>query len=142
MAEYGKGFVLDTCAIINILQNRAVADLIKHHIDSENSRVYLTDVALAEASRKGYTKKEVILKIQKYLNTFVIVKEANNNTLVEAKRLENTCSLIHPGDSIITAFSLENSSTLVTYDKDLIEGCTVFGIPTLNPNWVIRGQVA
>jgi predicted nucleic acid-binding protein len=98
-------------------------------------------VALDEACRKGFNKKEVISKLQIYLDTLVIVKDISADTRVEAKRLENTCSLIHHGDSLITAFSIKHSSTLVTYDKDLIKGCTIFGIPTLDPNMMIGGSL-
>ena len=63
---YGNKFVLDSCAIINIMKNRAVADLIKCHINIENCRVYLNSVALDEVYRKGYDRKEVISKISEY----------------------------------------------------------------------------
>ena len=135
-------FVLDTCAIINIMKNRAVADLIKCHIDTENCRVYLNSVALDEASRKGYDRKEVISKISEYLDTLVIVKEVTEENHIEAKRLEDECSLIHDGDSAIAAFSMDNKSTLITYDKGLLKGCHILGIPTFSPNMMIGGIAA
>ena len=98
-------FVLDTNTIINIVQNKAIADLIKCHIDVEHSRIYLNSVSLDEASRNGYGKKQVISKIQESLDTLVIVKEVTEENHIEAQRLENTCSLIHHGDSAIAAFS-------------------------------------
>ena len=138
----GNKFVLDTCAIINIMKNRAVADLIKCHIDTENCRVYLNSVALDEAARKGYDKKEVISKISEYLDTLVIVKEVTEENHVEAKILEDDCSLIHHGDSAIAAFSMDNKSTLITYDKGLLKGCHIVGISTLSPNMMIGGIAA
>ena len=135
-------FVLDTCAIINIMKNRAVADLIKCHIDTDNCRVYLNSVALDEASRKGYDRKEVISKISDYLDTLVIVKEVTEENHIEAKRLEDECSLIHDGDSAIAAFSMDNKSTLITYDKGLLKGCHILGIPTFSPNMMIGGIAA
>jgi len=138
----GNKFVLDTCAIINIMKNRAVADLIKCHIDTENCRVYLNSVALDEAARKGYDKKEVISKISEYLDTLVIVKEVTEENHVEAKILEDDCSLIHHGDSAIAAFSKDHHSTLITYDKGLLKGCHIVGIPTFSPNMMIGGMIA
>ena len=135
-------FVLDTCAIINIMKNRAVADLIKCHIDTENCRVYLNSVALDEASRKGYDRKEVISKISEYLDTLVIVKEVTEENHIEAERLEDECSLIHHRDSAIAAFSMDNKSTLITYDKGLLKGCHILGIPTFSPNMMIGGIAA
>ena len=135
-------FVLDTCAIINIMKNKAVADLIKCHIDTENCRFYLNSVALDEASRKGYDRKEVISKISEYLDTLVIVKEVTEENHIEAKRLEDECSLIHDGDSAIAAFSMDNKSTLITYDKGLLKGCHILGIPTFSPNMMIGGIAA
>jgi len=135
-------FVLDTCAIINILENRSIADLIKCHIDCENSRVYLNSVSLDEASRKGYGKKYVISKISEYLDTLIIVKDVTEENHVNAQRLEKNCHLIHHGDSAIAAFSVDNKSTLVTYDKDLLKGCHILGIPTFSPNRMIGGITA
>ena len=131
---HGNKLVLDTCVIINILENRSVADLIKCHIDTENCRVYLNSVSLDEASRKGYGKKQLVSKISEYLDTLVIVKEVTNENYIEAQKLEDNCSLIHHGDSAIAAFSVENKSTLVTYDKELLKGCNVVGIPVFNPD--------
>ena len=133
-------FVLDTNAIINIVQNKAIADLIKCHIDVEHSRIYLNSVSLDEASKNGYSKKQVVSKIQESLDTMVIVKEVTEENHIVAQRLENTCSLIHHGDSAIAAFSIKHNSTLITYDKDLLKGCHIVGIPTLNPNMMIGGM--
>ena len=139
---YGDKLVLDSCAIINIMKNRAVADLIKCHIDIENSRVYLNSVALDEVAKKGYDKKQVISKISEYLDTLVIVKEVTEENHNEAQRLEDDCSLIHHGDSAIAAFSKTHHSTLITYDKELLKGCQIVGIPTFNPNMTLGGMVA
>jgi predicted nucleic acid-binding protein len=135
-------FVLDTCAIINMMKNRSVADLIKCHIDTENSRVYLNSVSLDEASRKGYDKKQVVSKISEYLDTLVIVKDVSDENHIEAQKLEDDCSLIHHGDSAIAAFSVDNKSTLVTSDKGLLKGCHIVGIPTMNPNMMLGGITA
>lgn len=142
MSSYEKKFVLDTCAIINILKNRAVADLIKCHIDIENCEVYLNSVALEEASRKGYDKEQVVAKITEFLGTIVTVKDVSEKNCIDAQKLENKCSLIHSGDSAIAAFSMEHNSTLITYDKGLIKGCAIVGLPTFNPNMVIGGMAA
>jgi len=141
-SKNGNKFVLDSCAVINILENRSVADLIKCHIDTENSRVYLNSVSLDEVSRKGYNKKKVVSKISEFLDTLVIVKDVTDENHVTAQRLEHDCSLIHHGDSAIAAFSLDNKSTLVTYDKDLLKGCHIVGIPTFNPNMILGGITA
>lgn len=135
-------FVLDTCVIINILQNRCVADLINCHIAVENPTVYINSVSLNEASRKGFSKKQVVSKISKFLNTLVIVKEVTNENHNDAKKLEHDCPLIHHGDSVIAAFSIHNKSTLITCDKQLLKGCHIIGIPTFNPNMISIGMTA
>jgi len=124
------------------MENKSVADLIKCHVDMENSRVYINSVSLDEASRKGYSKKQVTSKISEYLDTLVIVKEVSEENHIKAQKLEDECSLIHHGDSAIAAFSVDNKSTLVTYDKGLLKGCHIVGIPTFNPNMVFGGIAA
>lgn len=135
MISYGKKFVLDTCVIISILESRgAMADLIKRLIDIES--VYLNSVSLDEASRKGYDREQVVAKIKEYFDAQVIVKDVSEENRIDAQKLENKCSLIHRGDSAIAAFSMEHHSTLITFDKELIKGCDMVGLPTFNPNWV------
>ena len=94
------------------------------------------------SAKNGYNKKQVVSKISEYLDTLVIVKEVTEENHIEAQRLEDDCSLIHHGDSAIAAFSMDNKSTLVTYDKGLLEGCHIVGIPTFNPNMIFGGMAA
>jgi len=137
-----RGFVLDTCTIINIMKNRAVADLLKSHLEMENCPVYLNSVALEEAVQKGYSKKEIVKTIQNYLDTFVTVIEVTSEVHKKAEKLEQECSLIHHGDSAIAAFSQKNRSTLITYDKSLLKGCEITGIPAFSPNMMLGGIIA
>lgn len=137
-----RGFVLDTCAVINIMKNRAFADLIKSHVDMENSPVYLNEIVLEEAQRKGYTKKQIIAEIQNGLNTFVTIKEVSKDVHSKAVELEKECSLLHHGDSAIAAFSQDNCSTLITFDKALLKGCLISGIQAFSPNMLVSGVVA
>ena len=72
----------------------------------------------------------------------VIVKEVTDENHLTAQRLEDDCSLIHHGDSAIAAFSKDHNSTLITYDKGLLKGCHILGIPTFSPNMMIGGIAA
>ena len=110
--ENKHGFVLDTCTIINIMKNRSMADLLKCHLEMENCPVYLNSVALDEAAKKGYDKKNIISTIQNCLNTLVIVNDVSSEVHDEAEKLEQECSLIHHGDSAIAAFSQKNRSRM------------------------------
>ena len=136
-----NGFVLDTCTIINIMKNRAVADLLKSHLEMENCPVYLNSIALEEAVQKGYSKKEIVKTIQNYLDTFVTVIEVTSEDHKEAEKLEQECSLIHHGDSAIAAFSQKNRSTLITFDKALLKGCLISGILAFSPSMLVSGVV-
>ncbi len=138
----GKGFVLDTCTIINIMKNRATADLLKCHLEMNNCLVYINSVALEEAARQGYSKKEIVKTIQNYLDVFVTVKEVTDEVHEKADNLENECGLLHHGDSAIAAFSQENHSTLITFDKNLLKGCAITGISAFSPSMLAMGVVA
>jgi len=140
--ENKHGFVLDTCTIINIMKNRSMADLLKCHLEMENCPVYLNSVALDEAAKKGYDKKNIISIIQNYLNTLVIVKDVSSEVHEEAEKLEQECSLIHHGDSAIAAFSKKNRSTLITFDKALLKGCLISGILAFSPSMLVSGAIA
>lgn len=130
-------FTYDTNAIINILKNKATVDLIKCHFDVANYSNYLNSVSLDEASKIGFNKKDVVSKMSEYCGPFVIVEEVTDDDYVLAQKLEVACPLIHRGDSAIAAFSIKHNSILITYDKNLLKGCHIMGIPTLNPNHLI-----
>ena len=137
-----KNYVLDTCTIISIMENRFVADLINCHIDSKQCNVYVNSVSIEEAERNGYAKKQVLRTVLEYLGTLLTVKDVSDKHRVEADRLEDECPLIHSGDSAIAAFTADNKATLITYDKDLLMGCRIVRIPTFNPNMVFGGMAA
>lgn len=142
LSNQKRGFVLDTCAVINIMKNHAFADLIKSHIDMTGTYVYLNKVVLDEAQRKGYNKKQIIATIQNTLNTFVIVKNVSEAVHSKADALEKECSLLHHGDSAIAAFSHLYRATLITFDKALLKGCLISGIRAFSPNMLVSGAVA
>lgn len=134
-------YTLDTCTLINIMKNSCNADLIKCHI-GVGAVIYISSVSLDEASRKGYSKKQVISKIQESFDTLVTVKEVTEENYTVAKGLELLTRHFHRGDSAIAAFTKENNLTLITYDNGLLKGCSIANIPALNPNWWIGGMVA
>ena len=136
-----NGFTLDTCTIINIMKNRATADLLKCHLEMNHCPVYINSVALEEAVRKGYSKKEIIKTIQNYLDVFVTVVDVSSEVHDVAEKLEQECSLIHHGDSAIAAFSQNNRSTLITFDKTLLKGCKILGISAFSPSMLAMGAV-
>jgi len=69
------------------------------------------------------------------------VKDVSSEVHDVAEKLEQECSLIHHGDSAIAAFSQNNRSTLITFDKTLLKGCKLLSISAFSPSMLAMGAI-
>ena len=134
-----KWYNLDTCTIIEICQNPNLGTLLYCRLGlDENSKIFLNEVSLNEAENKGFSKAEVILTLSKCFPCKVYIKQVPVSTRIFGSQLESHYANLHRGDSAILAFSISTSSTLITYDKDLLAVCKLAKVPHLNPNDFLR----
>lgn len=135
-----KIFNLDTCAIIQICKNPNLGVYLSCNLDLKISKICLTDISLVEAELNGYPKSEVIQKLQHVLGAQVEVAEVTTDMLLMAQQWEKKLPLLHSGDSSIMAYSLATSSTLITYDNDLLKCCKIAGVNCINPTLMMKTQ--
>lgn len=134
-----KWYNLDTCTIIEICKNLNLGFLLSCILGlDEKSKIFLNEVSLNEAENKEFSKTEVILTLSKCFPCKVIVKQVPICTRIFGSQLESHYANLHRGDSAILAFSIATSSTLITYDKDLLAVCKLAKVPHVNPNDFLR----
>ena len=130
-----KCFNLDTCTIIEICENPNLGSLLSSRLGiDKKSKIFLNEISLNEAENKGFSKTEVILILSKCFNCKIIIKQVAINTRIIGSKLETLYPNLHRGDSAILSFSISTSSTLITYDKDLLAVCKLAKVAHLNPN--------
>ena len=127
-----SGYALDTCTQINTWKNPNVGNFLSWNSDMRNSTLYIPEITIYESQRKGFDTIEILSSIKKSFSTKVKISPITISMHLMAGQLENRCPLLHPGDSAILAFCIETHTTLVTYDKALIESCKIIGVPVIN----------
>ena len=137
--QTNKWYNPDTCTIIEICKNPNLGTLLSCRLElDKNSKIFLNEVSLNEAENKGFSKTEVVLTLSKCFPCKVIIRQVAVNTRIFGSQLESHYANLHRGDSAILAFSISTSSTLITYDKDLLAVCKLAKVPHLNPNDFLR----
>ena len=132
------GYTLDTCFLINAWKNPNIASYFKNHAHLDGKKIYINEVSIREAERKGYPIWSIILKLRKLLSVKIIISQVTTAVRVLGNKLQSCCQFLHSGDSAILAFAKTTKTTLVTYDKNLIISCAKLGVKSLNPTKMMR----
>ena len=134
-------FTLDSCICVKIVQNPNFVNLLKLHIDSENSSVYVNEQVVKEIQRKfGYEINHLLGHLKSSLGVDVFYGNITDKMESDAKYLlEHTP--VHNGDAQILAFTRETDSVLISCDKDLISTAISVGVTTINPDQLHTGNL-
>lgn len=132
------GYTLDTCFLINAWKNPNIASYFKNHAHLDGKKIYINEVSIREAERKGYPIWSIILKLRKLLSVKIIISQVTTAVRVLGNKLESCCQFLHSGDSAILAFAKTTKTTLVTYDKKLLISCAKLDVKSLNPTKMMR----
>jgi uncharacterized protein YacL len=129
--NFGKnnGFTLDTCFVIQAYNNPEIASFYLQK-GFYGSKIFINEIVLNEAEHIGFDTTNLLLKMKEIFGR-VIVKDVTNEERFFGQQLENTCSVLHPGDSSILAFAKRTSTILVTLDKNLGKVCEFFNTPCI-----------
>ena len=135
-------YTFDTCTLIKIYNNPNLGTFLDTKLGTNNYIVYITEVSLKELEHNGYDVAEVILAVQKTISAKLVIKQVSISTRIMAEQLESKLSKLHRGDSSILAFSIETSSMLVTFDRDLVDCCKSMGLVAFNPKHMMETVAA
>ena len=134
-------YTLDTCICVKIVQNPNFVNLLKLHINSKNSSVYVNEQVVKEIQRKfGYEINHLLGHLKSSLGVDVFYGNITDKIETDAKYLLKHTS-VHNGDAQILAFTRDNDSILVSCDKDLINTAVSVGVSTINPDQLHTGNL-
>ena len=128
------GYTLDTCFLINSFKNPNIASFFDNCENLRGKTVYINEICIQEAERKGFDIVSIIFNLQKLLSCKIIIKQVTTSMRLLGSKLESCCPFLHSGDSAILAFAKITKTTLVTFDKNLIISCSKLGVKALNPS--------
>ena len=134
-------YTLDTCICVKIVQNPNFVNLLKLHINSKNSSVYVNEQVVKEIQRKfGYEINHLLGHLKSSLGVDVFYGNITDKIETDAKYLLKHTS-VHNGDAQILAFARDNDSILISCDKDLINAAISVGVSTINPDQLHIGNL-
>ena len=134
-------YTLDTCICVKIVENPNFVNLLKLHIDSQNSSVYVNEQVVKEIQRKfGYEINHLLGHLKSSLGVDVFYGNITDKIETDAKYLLKHTS-VHNGDAQILAFARDNDSILISCDKDLINTAVSVGVSTINPDQLHTGNL-
>ena len=134
-------YTLDTCICVKIVQNPNFVNLLKLHINSKDSSVYVNEQVVKEIQRKfGYEINHLLGHLKSSLGVDVFYGNISDKIETDAKYLLKHTS-VHNGDAQILAFTRDNDSILVSCDKDLINTAVSVGVSTINPDQLHTGNL-
>ena len=134
-------YTLDSCICVKIVQNPNFVNLLKLHIDPENSSVCVNEQVVKEIQRKfGYEIDHLLGHLKSSLGAGVFYGNITDKIESDAKYLLKHTS-VHNGDAQILAFTRETDSILISCDKDLIYAAISVGVSTINPDQLHTGNL-
>ena len=109
-------YTLDTCICVKIVQNPNFVNLLKLHINSKNSLVYINEQVVKEIQRKfGYEIDHLLGHLKSSLGAGVFYGNITDKIETDAKYLLKHTS-VHNGDAQILAFTRDTDSILISCD--------------------------
>ena len=132
------GYTLDTCFLINTFKNPNIASFFDNCESLRGQRVYINEICINEAERKGFDIVSIIFNLQELLSCKIIIKQVTTSMRLLGSKLESCCEFLHSGDSAILAFAKTTKTTLVTFDKNLLISCSKLGVKALNPSKMMQ----
>ena len=134
-------YTLDSCICVKIVQNPNFVNLLKLHINSKNSMVYVNEQVVKEIQRKfGYEIDHLLGHLKSSLGAGVFYGNITDKIETDAKYLLKHTS-VHNGDAQILAFTRDTDSILISCDKDLITPAISVGVSTINPDQLHPGNL-
>ena len=134
-------YTLDTCICVKIVENPNFVNLLKLHIDPENSSVCVNEQVVKEIQRKfGYEIDHLLGHLKSSLGVDIFYGNITDKIETDAQYLLKHTS-VHNGDAQILAFTRDNNSILISCDKDLINAAISVGVSTINPDQLHTGNL-
>ena len=135
-------YTLDSCICVKIVQNPNFVNLLKLHINSKNSMVYVNEQVVKEIQRKfGYEIDYLLGHLKSSLGVNVFYGNITDKMESDAKYLLEHTTIHGTGDALILAYTRDTDSVLISCDKDLINTAISVGVTTINPDQLHTGNL-
>jgi len=125
---------LDSCVVIDLIEQRARAGKIRASLRGKPVRLVLCDVVLGEVQRvRGLGPADVVSRVSRIVGKGVEVSSADGGQRALADSVTAQYRFCHRGDSLILALCRARGFVLLTFDRMLLRACEFAGVAAFHP---------
>jgi len=138
--EYGEGqkVVLDSNVFIKDIQEGRVLRSIAKRMKRYKSKLVIPEIVLGEINKiTGSDPINTMERVYQYCKQPITV-DKTDEIVTESNRLTQKYYECHPSDSLILATAKITGSTLVSFDRDLLQTAKMEGVQAFLPRNFIR----
>jgi predicted nucleic acid-binding protein len=136
--ESAQTIVLDANIIIKEIQEGRILKPIARRMKKYKSKLVLPEIVLGEVSKiTGSDPISTMERVYQYYKQ-PIMMDKTDEILSESKRINEKYYECHKSDSMILATAKITGSTLVSFDRDLLQTAKMEGVQAFLPRNYIR----
>ena len=136
--ESAQTIVLDANVIIKEIQEGRILKPIAKRMKKYKSKLVLPEIVLGEVSKiTGSDPIVTMERVYQYCKQPIMV-DKTNEILSESQRINDKYYECHRSDSLILATAKLTGSTLVSFDRDLLQTAKMEGVQAFLPRNYIR----
>jgi len=136
--ESAQTIVLDANVIIKEIQEGRILKPIAKRMKKYKSKLVLPEIVLGEVSKiTGSDPIATMERVYQYCKQPIMV-DKTNEILSESQRINDKYYECHRSDSLILATAKLTGSTLVSFDRDLLQTAKMEGVQAFLPRNYIR----
>lgn len=130
--------VLDTNVIIKEMQEGRILRPIAKRMKKYKSKLVMPEIILGEVNKvTGSNPVSTMERVYQYCKHPIMV-DKTNEILSESQRINDKYYECHKSDSLILATAKLTGSTLVSFDRDLLQTAKMEGVQAFLPRNYIR----
>lgn len=136
--ESAQTVVLDANVIIKEIQEGRILKPIAKRMKRYRSKLVLPEIILGEVSKiTGSDPISTMERVYQYCKQPIMI-DKTNEILSESQRITDKYYECHKSDSLILATAKLTGSTLVSFDRDLLQTAKMEGVQAFLPRNYIR----
>lgn len=127
-------YTLDTCVMMDSVENPNFRDMMAVRTGIRNSKIHLGEVVGAELREHMYDVEKVTRQLGSEFGASIVRDEMTRDVYKLAASLRSRYGKLQTPDSYILAGCITEGTVLVTRDKDLYNVANMCGVEAINPD--------
>ena len=134
MKQATRKIVLDSCVVIDLIEKKGLAGMLRASLRGKPAIIVLCDVVLGEVQRvRGLATADVTSRIARLLGKKVEISSVDDDQRAAADSLTAQYQFCHRGDNLVLTLCRTRDFVLLTFDRMLLRACDLVGVAAFHP---------